>query len=186
MPERSAAQDEAVTHLVDRAVQRDAEAFGALYDTYLGPIYRYLYYRLGNHAEAEDIGEQVFFKAWQAIDRFRWQDKPFSAWLYRLAHNAMVDHLRTRKHTETLDSPAVVVRAISEDWTSNQLDSDELARALGEITDEQRQVIILKFIEGLDNSEIAQVMDKREGAIRALQLRALISLRRVLTRERES
>lgn len=185
MTEWTPLPDEAVTRLVDRAVQRDAEAFGALYDVYLQPVYRYLYYRIGNQTEAEDLCEQVFLKAWEAIDRFRWQGKPFAAWLYRLAHNALVDHLRTRKTAASLDDHLNVARADSEQWVLARLDAEELARAMVQITDEQQQVIVLKFMQGLENEEIARLMHKREGAIRALQLRGLLALRRILIAERE-
>lgn len=170
--------------LVERAVRRDAEAFGALYDAYLDPIYRYLYYRLGNQSETEDLCEQVFLKAWQAIGRFRWQGKPFSAWLFRLAHNALVDHLRTRKPTLPLDEVHADSASADHDWVSARLEAEELAAALARLTEEQRQVILLRFVSGLENAEIAEVMGKREGAVRALQLRGLQALRRILGEER--
>ncbi len=167
---------------MDLAVQRDAEAFGQLYDLYVGPIYRYLFYRLGDAAEAEDLAEAVFLKAWEAIHRFRWQGKPFLAWLYRMAHNALVDHMRTRRPADPLDLHLDRAQPAQEDELERGLTAEELARAISQLTEDQQQVIVLKFLEGLENAEIAAITGKNEGAIRALQLRALLALRRALGR----
>ncbi len=170
--------------LVDRAVAgRDAVAFGSLYDCHVDRVYRYLYYRVGNRPEAEDLTEQVFLKAWEAIHRFRWQGKPFLAWLYRLAHNVLVDHLRSRKIAVSLDDDRRHIDPPSEAATrelGQRLDADLLARALSELTPDQQQVLVLKFLDGFDNEQVARVMDRREGTIRALQMRGLQSLRRIL------
>ena len=154
-----------------------------MYDAFVERVYRYLYFRTGNHTEAEDLTEQVFLKAWEAIGRYRWQGRPFLAWLYRLAHNTHIDHVRSRKPTTSLNNderPIELASPTASVEMARALDADVLARALGELTPDQQQVIVMKFIEGLDNEQIAQSMDKREGAIRALQMRALMSLRRVL------
>jgi RNA polymerase sigma-70 factor (ECF subfamily) len=186
LTEATAFGDQDLTRLVDRAVQRDSEAFGALYDAHVEALYRYLYYRLGNHAEAEDLTEQVFLKAWQAIDRFQWQGKPFAAWLYRLAHNALIDYLRTRKPTAPLDDQPDAQMVVSGDWVETRLQSDQLVKALDLLTQEQRNVVVLKFIQGMENDEIARIMQKKEGAIRALQMRALMAMRRILMAEDEA
>ncbi len=179
----------AVVALVDRAVStRDAEAFGALYDHFVDRVYRYLYYRAGNHAEAEDLTEQVFLKAWEAIDRFQWHGRPFLAWLYRLAHNAHIDYLRRRRATTSLNDDDSPIDLPSEEATrelARRLDADLLATAMAQLTLEQQQVLVLKFMEGFDTDQIARMMDKREGSIRALQMRALQSLRRVLAQQGE-
>lgn len=183
MDEWNPRSEENIKALVDRAIQRDAEAFGAVYDLYLDAVYRYLYYRLGSQTEAEDLTEQVFLKAWEAIHRFKWQGKPFAAWLYRLARNILIDHVRTRKSAVSLDDHMNLASPNSEAWIAQSLDAEELTKAIGQLTDEQQQVIVLKFLQGAENSEIAALMNKREGAIRALQLRALQALRRILVRE---
>jgi RNA polymerase sigma-70 factor (ECF subfamily) len=173
--------------LVDRAVaSHDQAAFGDLYELFVDRVYRYLYFRTGSQAEAEDLTEQVFLKAWEAIGRFRWQGRPFIAWLYRLAHNALVDHVRARRPTLSLTNEDHPIELVSDDAAqelARSLDADVLARAIAELTEDQQQVIVMKFIDGLDNAQIAAALDKREGAIRALQLRALLSLRRVLERQ---
>jgi len=169
---------------VDRAVaSHDAAAFGELYDRFVDRVYRYLYFRTGRHAEAEDLTEQVFLKAWEAIGRYRWQGRPFLAWLYRLAHNVHIDHVRSTRPTTSLSTEhrtLEVPSTTSMTEMARTLDADVIATALSQLTVEQQQVIVMKFIEGLDNEQIAQAMDRREGAIRALQMRALMSLRRVL------
>jgi len=169
-------------------VSRDSNAFGELYDLFVERVYRYLYFRTGSHPEAEDLTEQVFLKAWEAIERYRWQGRPFLAWLYRLAHNTHIDYVRSQKPTTSLnndDRPVEVASTAAAVELARALDADLLARALGELTPDQQQVIVLKFLEGLDNEQIAKSMDKREGAIRALQMRALMSLRRVLEHQGE-
>ncbi len=176
--------DPLVVALVNRVVvSRDANAFGELYDRYVERVYRYLYFRTGSHPEAEDLTEQVFLKAWEAIGRYRWQGRPFLAWLYRLAHNTHIDHVRTQKPTTSLNNderPLELASHAAQVELARTLDADLLSRALGQLTPDQQQVIVMKFIEGMDNDQIAASMDKREGAIRALQMRALMSLRRVL------
>jgi RNA polymerase sigma-70 factor, ECF subfamily len=181
--------DPTVVALVNRVVvSRDPNAFGELYDRFVERVYRYLYFRTGSHPEAEDLTEQVFLKAWEAIGRYRWQGRPFLAWLYRLAHNTHIDHVRTQKPTLSLNNderPVELASAAAAIELARTLDADLLARALGQLTVDQQQVIVMKFLEGLDNEQIAQTLDKREGAIRALQMRALMSLRRVLESEGE-
>jgi RNA polymerase sigma-70 factor (ECF subfamily) len=178
----------AIVALVERAGQRDQAAFAELYDQFLSPVYRYVFYRVSNRADAEDLSEQVFLQAWAAIDRFRWQGKPFLAWLYALAHNLVIDSRRRAKPAQSLDdvefpldpeSPSAAQAMIQ--W----LDAELLAAAMSRLTPDQQQVIKLKFVEGFDTSQVARLMDKRVGTIRALQLRALQSLRRELERQGE-
>lgn len=182
--------DPSVVTLVNRVVAaRDPKAFGELYDRFADRVYRYLYFRTSSHTEAEDLTEHVFLKAWEAIGRYRWQGRPFLAWLYRLAHNAHIDHVRAHKPTTSLnndDHPIDVASPSSAVELARTLDAELLSNALSQLTPDQQQVIILKFIEGLDNDQIALTMNKREGAIRALQMRALMSLRRVLEHQGES
>ena len=181
--------DPRVVALVNRVVvSRDPNAFGDLYDCFVERVYRYLYFRTGSHPEAEDLTEQVFLKAWEAIGRYRWQGRPFVAWLYRLAHNSHIDHVRTQRPTTSLtndERPLELASPAAAVELARALDADLLSRALGELTIDQQQVIVMKFIDGLDNEQIAQSMEKREGAIRALQMRALSSLRRVLESQGE-
>jgi RNA polymerase sigma-70 factor (ECF subfamily) len=173
--------------LVQRASAHDPTAFAELYDAYLDKIYKYIFYKVGNPQDAEDLCEQVFMKAWEAIGRFTWQGFPFSSWLYRLAHNLVVDHYRTRRDTTPLSTIIATPFEPADQRNAfhQTLDADELEGAISKLTSEQRQVICLKFIEGYENSEIASMMDKNESAIRALQYRALHSLMYILAAEEE-
>lgn len=171
--------------LAQRASEHDQTAFAELYNAYVEKIYKYIFYKVGNDTEAEDLCEQVFLKAWEAIGRYTWCGYPFSSWLYRLAHNLVVDHYRTRRETVPLHE---VLTTSSEpedpqDSLLQTLDAAELRDAISQLTDDQRQVIALKFIEGYENAEIAQMLNKKEGAIRALQYRALRSLLSILEAE---
>src|SRR6266496_691147 len=182
------ADDPHVVALVGRAVRRDQAAFAELYERFLDAVYRYVYFRTASRLDAEDVTEQVFLQAWAAIDRFRWQGKPFVAWLYTLAHNLVVDWRRRSHPTQSLDTdehPIDLRSTTAERALTQSLDADLLAPAIRRLTPEQQQVITLKFVAGLDTAQVATVMNKREGTIRALQLRALQSLRRDLERQGE-
>lgn len=181
--------DPAVIALVDRAVaSRDQAAFAELYDRFLERIYRYLYFRTASQVDAEDLCEQVFMQAWATIPRFKWRGKPFQAWLYTLAHNALADHFRHARPTSSLDDPLRPIELASEPAVrelENWMDSDMLASAVSELTSEQQHVIVLRFLEGRDTTEVARLTGMREGTVRALQFRGLQSLRRALERRGE-
>lgn len=168
--------------LAQRASEHDPAAFAELYNAYVDKIYKYVYYKVGDAQDAEDLCEQVFLKAWEAIGRYTWHGHPFSSWLYKLAHNLVVDHYRTRRDTTPLNSIVATPAEPADPHNAfhQTLDADELTSAIAQLTCEQRQVISLKFIEGYDNSEIAALLDKKESAIRALQYRALHSLQGIL------
>ena len=182
------ADDAHVVSLVGRAVARDQAAFAELYDRYLDDVYRYVYYRTGNRTDAEDLSEQVFLQVWAAIDRFRWRDKPFTAWLYTVAHNVVVDWSRRANCSTSLDDdqhPIELQNTSATEAMSQWIDADLLTSAIKRLTPEQQQVIALKFLAGYDTAQVAAVMDRREGTVRALQLRALQSMRRDLERQGE-
>jgi RNA polymerase sigma-70 factor (ECF subfamily) len=167
--------------LVDRAVRRDRAAFGELYRRYRPAIVRYVYNHVGNAIEAEDIAGRVFLKAWQAIDRYQDRGRPFSSWLYRLAHNQVVDHHRTRHASaQLLDLGAFATPDTAFETVRRKHAAKEINQALQALTADQRQVIRHKFADGLDNPTIARLMNKKEGAVRALQMRGLSALRREL------
>jgi len=173
--------------LVLRACRHDSQAFADLYDIYADRIYQYVFYRVGDVAEAHDLSAQVFLQAWEAIGKYRWKGRPFSAWLFRIAHNLVVDYHRTRRETLPLegkdfDQPLVAEtpEARPEHFAESVITANRLLKAVTQLTEEQQQVIILKFLEGYSTREIAQILDKRQGAIRGLQFRALIALREML------
>ncbi len=138
--------------IVQRAILRDVDAFAELYNDNVNRIYRYIYYRVGNGAEAEDLCEQVFLKAWEAIPRFEWRGYPFSAWLYRLAHNVIVDHYRGSRDNEPLADriPSLDRRVDPEASLQRTLANEQLRWALRQLTDGNGKCCISKFIEGYD------------------------------------
>ena len=168
------------TILIDRASKGDGDAFGVLYVRYLDPIYRYVYFRVGDSADAEDITEQVFLKAWEALPNYQQRGFALKSWLYRIANNMVIDHHRKRKAQSLSEFPEEGVPHATYAPLADQMIQAEtissLADAIGRLPDEQQQVIILRFIEGLRHSEVADVMGKSEGACRALQYRALAVL----------
>jgi len=175
------------------AVAGDAHAFDELYRLYSQQIYSYCFYRVNNQEDAEDLTAQTFFKAWQAIGRYRPGEAPFLAWLYRIAHNLVVNYYKSRKrHFEIADAglDEHFVESL-EDGGESPLEAlfkrgqqEELKRAMAELTEEQQQVLYLRFIEDWSHAQIANYLGKKEGAVRALQFRAVAMLEKILSRER--
>lgn len=164
--------------------QRDPAAFAALYRRYLDRVYGYAFYMLGDHHDAEDATERAFLSALRAIGRFRSDGGTFRAWLFRIAHNELANALRRRaRHSAASlddvfasaeDDPAHVVGALDE--------SRRVRRAVSALPDDRRQVIVLRFVDGLSAREIGVVLGRSEGAIRVLQHRALRDLAEILGR----
>jgi RNA polymerase sigma-70 factor (ECF subfamily) len=169
--------------LVLQAQAGNSEAFGQLYDAYMERIYRFVYFRVEDQQTAEDITSQVFLKAWSNLERFQFSRTPYLAWLYTIAHNAVIDHYRTRKVTTALDDVQLSQPDHSE-LVETEIDltveMQSVKVALQTLTDDQQRVLTLKFIEGMSNNEIARQLGKREGAIRALQMRGLQALAKQL------
>jgi len=169
--------------LVRRAQQRDEEAFTRLYEEYFDKIYRYIALRTGNKIEAEDMTQQVFLNAIKSISSFKWQGKPFSAWLFRIAHNQMVDYLRkqSRRVTVPLAESLVSTDDGPELIAEQHLDMERVLLATQHLTRAQREVISLRFAGELPVAEVARVMGKSQGAVKALQHSAIAALRRHLS-----
>ncbi len=172
--------------LVRAAQQGDAAAFGRLYERYFERIYGYLAFKLGDTAEAEDLAGQVFLKALESLGGFRWTGVPFQAWLFRIAHNLLVDALRRKRKrpSEPLDEaiPDRRQEVDPEALLAEKITREELLAAVDRLTELQRQVVALKFAAGLSNAEVAQLLGKSEGAVKALQHAALQSLHRQFRR----
>jgi len=175
------AADEA--EIVWQARHGSRDAFGQLYARHHATIARYVATRVRNPAESEDITEAIFESAWRAVGRYKEQGVPFLAWLYRLAHNRVIDHYRAQRPTLSLIPEVHESLVDGDNSLENNVNGADLIEALGLLTDEQRQVILMRFVYGLNGREVAQAMDKREDAVRALQFRALATLRRILTDE---
>ncbi|MGB2584205.1 MAG: sigma-70 family RNA polymerase sigma factor [Dehalococcoidia bacterium] len=178
-------EDIEIKRLVKQAIDGDVETFGELYSIYLDRIYRYVFYQVHNKVTAEDLTEEIFMKAWRGIGKYRWKGQPFSAWLYRIAHNHVIDYFRTSRQHQPLD------REIPADGDQPQQELEtkqiqqSLLRAISSLPQQQKQVITLKFIEDLDNRAIEHIMGKSQGAIRVMQMRALAALRQILNEEME-
>jgi RNA polymerase sigma-70 factor, ECF subfamily len=174
--------------LIGFSQQGDRDAFACFYETYFDRIHRYVYYRVGDHDLAEDITSHVFLKAWEKLPAYQAGKSPILAWLYRIAHNAVIDQYRTRKVSIPLDA-ASPVELSQEDGIDEKMDlqfkSQKLREALGQLTDMQQQVLILKFMSGLSTPEIAQKLGKQLGAVRALQMRGLQELAKCPALQRE-
>lgn len=167
-----------VTRLVERAQGGDAHAFGLLYDRFQPEILRYLTHRTRDAEAAQDLTQQVFLKAWQAIPRFEQRGVPFKAWLYRMAHNQMVDHFRTRRPTSELGDIDLADEADQEASLLTGEVNEALQRALARLSEDHRQVLTLRFLMEKSAREIGEVMGRKEVTVRGLQMRALQALRR--------
>lgn len=170
--------------LVRQAIDGNQLAFTQLYEEYFNRVYRYIYLRVNSQPEAEDLTQEVFIKALQAIGSYKWKGTPFVAWLFRIAHNQLIDHLRkkTKEKTTTLDEAITVVA--KEDpvvMTEQKIEVEELATALDRLTLAQREVVSLRFIAGLSIAEVAKALGKSEGTVKALQYNGTISLKRVIS-----
>ncbi len=167
--------------LVRRAQHRDQEAFAQLYEEHFDKIYRYVIFKIGNETEAEDMTQQVFLNALQSISSFKWKGIPFSAWLFRIAHNQVVDHLRRKKHTAVpLDESLASNDNNPQSVVEQKLDIEQLILATKQLTEAQREVISLRFAGELPIAQVAKAMGKSQGAIKALQHSAIVALRKTL------
>jgi RNA polymerase sigma-70 factor (ECF subfamily) len=170
------ATDEA--DFVRRVKEFDEQAWDELYNAYFPKMYRYLYVHTGDREAAEDLAAEVFEQACKGINRFQFRGIPLSSWLYKVAHNVMVDWNRRRKR-----SPQVAVGDIAgPDHSDRVAARDELAQAMSGLTQEQRQVLALRHVEGHSAASAGEIMGKKENAVRALEFRALASLRRAMSR----
>lgn len=166
-----------VARLVDRAAGGNFEAFGQLYGIYLDRIYRYAFHQVQDRMTAEDITEEVFVKAWKAIKSCKGKGQTFSAWIYRIAHNHIINTLRNTQKFASIDMENIAAISSPKLELEMKLEQQELTEMIADLPQNQRQVVVLKFIEGLDNRETGKIMRKSEGAVRILQMRALTALR---------
>jgi RNA polymerase sigma-70 factor (ECF subfamily) len=168
--------------LIRRAQERDSVALTQLYEANFDRIYRYIAVKIGDRMEAEDLTQQVFLNAVQSIGSYRYKGMPFSSWLYRIAHNQIVDYFRkkSKRPTVTLDDTDPPGGDDPERAAETKMTMEELARATQKLTEAQREVISLRFGGQLSIAECARTMGKSEGAIKALQHSAVAALRRVM------
>jgi RNA polymerase sigma-70 factor, ECF subfamily len=176
-------------NLVQRARQGDQEAFAQLYETHFDKIFRYMVLKIRNQAESEDMTQQVFVKAYESIGSYRSQGVPFTAWLFRIAHNQMVDYVRkqSKKPTVFLDETLPIEDDTDlEQEVETKIEMERVVLASKHLTKAQQEVISLRFAGGLSITEAAKTMRKSEGAIKALQHSAILALRKTLSAGEQS
>ena len=170
--------------LVEAAQGGETEAFGRLYDHYSDTVYRYIYYRVGSKATAEDLTSETFLRALRRIGTFTWQGRDFGAWLVTIARNLVADHFKSSRFRlevttgEMLD--ANEVERSPEDSVLESLSNEALLTAVRKLNPQQQECVTLRFLQGLSVAETARVMGKNEGAIKTLQYRAVRTLARLL------
>ena len=183
---RHAASDNGqIRDLVERAQLGDRAALEELYLIHFDRIYSYLHMSVGSRHDAEDLTTQTFVKMLESIGRFRWRSVPFSAWLFRIAHNLAIDHFRARRRwqpEEDVPEPPGIEEDSAEEQALASIGDAGLLELIARLSPEQRQVLTLKFVFRFSNGEAAAILDKTEGAVKSLQHRALASLHKHVTR----
>jgi len=172
--------------LIEQAAKGDPQSFARLYDLHVDRVYRHVFYRVSSVGVAEDLTQEVFLKGWQALHRYKRTGSPFVAWLLTIAHNLVIDYYRARKRETSLEASILPPDSAT---TPQQIaevrwEQRELERAIMQLRPEQQLVIVLRFIDGFEYSEIAALLRKSEGAVRVIQHRALKELRRILGKRR--
>jgi RNA polymerase sigma-70 factor (ECF subfamily) len=186
--ERLAAREstERVRELVARGQQGDREALEELYLIHFDRIYSYLHVSVGNRHDAEDLTTQTFLKMLEKIGSFKWQSAPFSAWLFRIAHNLAMDHFRAHRRwqpEEEVPEPPGEEEPSAELEAMQTIGRESMLKLIDRLSPEQQQVLTLKFVFSLPNAEVAAILDKTEGAVKSLQHRALVSLEKQIQKQ---
>jgi RNA polymerase sigma-70 factor (ECF subfamily) len=175
-----------IRKLVERAQKGDRSALEELYLIHFERIYSYLHVSVGNRHDAEDLTTQTFLKMLESIGRFRWQSAPFSAWLFRIAHNLAMDHFRARKRVqpeEEVPEPPGSEEPSAELEAMQSIGRQSMLELIDKLSPEQQQVLTLKFVFNFPNADVAKILDKTDGAIKSLQHRALASLQKQLAQK---
>jgi RNA polymerase sigma-70 factor, ECF subfamily len=178
-----AASQDHVRGLVSRAQEGDRDALEELYLIHFDRIYGYLHMSVGNRQDAEDLTTQTFLKMLESIRRFRWRSAPFSAWLFRIAHNLAMDHFRAARRwqpEEEPPEPAGSEEPSAEQGALEAIGRESMLELIERLSHEQKQVLTLKFVFNFSNGEVATILGKTEGAVKSLQHRALVSLQKQL------
>lgn len=187
MEQVQSATRESEDKLVQQAVKRDQAAFTTLYESCIDRVYRHVYYRVSNHTDAEDITQEVFIKAWKAIDKYKRTGAPFVAWLITIAGHLVIDHYRSQRKTISIDDVVEEVpdNKVSDPGALAETDFNNaiIKEAVLKLNGDKQRVILMHFIDGFSYEEIARALNKSEGAIRVIQYRALGDLRSLLKRD---
>ncbi len=166
----------------------DPVAFGQLYDRYVNRIYNYIYHRVGNQHDAEDLTARTFYRALAHIERYVDRGAPFSAWLYRIAHNLVANWHRDRARRQTIaldEALTMMAQSSPHEEAEARERSEALRKAIRKLGGDRQQLLILKFAEGLSNAEVGQIMGRSEGAIKSLYHRTLLALQQELREDQE-
>jgi RNA polymerase sigma-70 factor (ECF subfamily) len=177
-----------VRRLVERGQQGDRAALEELYLIHFDRIYSYLHMSVGNKHDAEDLTTQTFLKMLESIKRFRWQSAPFSAWLFRIAHNLAMDHFRARRRwqpEEDVPEPPGSEEPSAELEAMQSIGRQSMMELIDKLSPEQQQVLTLKFVFNFANADVATILEKTEGAIKSLQHRALASLQKQIAQDKK-
>jgi RNA polymerase sigma-70 factor, ECF subfamily len=182
---RAGSENGRIRDLVERAQRGDRTALEELYLLHFDRIYSYLHMSVGSRHDAEDLTTQTFVKMLESIGRFRWKSVPFSAWLFRIAHNLAMDHFRAKRRWQPEEEPPEPVGAeetSAEDQAFAAMGNASLLELIARLSPEQRHVLTLKFVFRFSNGEAAAILGKTEGAVKSLQHRALSSLQKHVSR----
>ena len=174
--------DQGEDELVAAAKEHDEQAWSEIYSRHVEKIYSYIYFRVGDRSTAEDLAADVFVRAISGIHKYEYRGTPLLAWLYRIAHNVTADYRKSaakRATQETTELAAEIEYSV--DSISMLDERSDMMQALRSLTDDQQQVIVLRFYGGLSNAQVAQVVNKPETAVKALQARGLRALKRILS-----
>ena len=180
---RHGVSSEQLRRLVERAQSGERDALEELYLLHFDRIYSYLHLSVGNRHDAEDLTTQTFLRMLESIGKFRWRSAPFSAWLFRIAHNLAMDHFRANRRwqpQEQVPEPEPPEESAAEEEALESIGRRSMLELIENLSHEQQQVLALKFVFNFSNNDAATILGKTEGAIKSLQHRALASLQRQL------
>jgi RNA polymerase sigma-70 factor, ECF subfamily len=184
MSTNAVARTDDLRRLVELAQDGDRDALEALYLIHFDRIYSYLHMSVGNRHDAEDLTTQTFLKMLESIGRFRWRSAPFSAWLFRIAHNLAMDHFRATRRwqpEEEVPEPEGAAESSAEDEALNSIGRRSMLELIENLSLDQQQVLMLKFVFNFSNREASTILEKTEGAVKSLQHRALASLQKQIS-----
>jgi RNA polymerase sigma-70 factor (ECF subfamily) len=173
---------EGENHIIERAKRGETQAFGLLYDHYHERIYRFIFLKVSNKEDAEDLTHQVFLSAWQNIKNYKEFGFPFSSWLYKISRNAVIDFYRSKKIETSLEEVQNELSSdeIKTDNIDLKIQIEEVMKALKQLKPDYQDIIIMRFVDDLSVKEVAKALDKSEGAIKLMQHRAINNLKKIL------
>jgi RNA polymerase sigma-70 factor (ECF subfamily) len=168
--------NENLIELVKSAKRGDKNAFSGLYKYYITPIFRFVYFRVRNRVDAEDLTQSIFLKTWSNLPKYKQRENPFSSWLYAIARNTVTDFWKKKKDwniSELGENTTKEERKPIDDLIDEERDLEIIKKLMELLSEEQQEVMVLKFIDGLSNKEISKIINKKEDAVRQIQSRAL-------------